>query len=127
MVRRRFERSTDTRSYRKLFILAVEGEKTEHEYFALFNGHNALVRTKCLKGKGSSPSHVLQRIKKYLREEGLKPTDVRQFTVARITQAIARAQKRDTPPCMTWPHASGVTTVYRLVSNILKEGMPVLL
>ena len=200
MARRRFERKVDFRPCRKLFVLAVEGEKTEHEYFALFNAYNALVHTKCLKGKGSAPRHVLQRIKKYLKEERLKPTDeawvvvdrdnwkeaqldelfawsksadnfgmalsnpkfeywlllhfedgaglathsqcseklrqylpdydksidVRQFTITRITQAIARAQKRDTPPCTTWPHASGVTTVYRLVSNILKEEMPVL-
>lgn len=74
--RRTFTCLIGERRYRKLFILSVEGIKIEHLYYARFNNKNSVVRLKCLKGKHvSSPSHVLARMEKYLKDEGLKASD----------------------------------------------------
>lgn len=74
-IRRRFERPIGNRRYKKLFIIAVEGRKTEPQYFALINTLNSIVKIHCLKGNNSSPLQVLQRMKKYLREESLQKFD----------------------------------------------------
>ncbi len=75
--RRTFQRLLGNRRYKKLFIISVEGSKTEPQYFALFNESESIVLVKCLKGKGtdSAPTHVLKRIESYLRKESLKKTD----------------------------------------------------
>lgn len=41
----------------------------------------------------------------------------RDFTEARITDAVARAERRDRPPTTTWPQTVG-TTVHRIISAI---------
>ena len=75
-MRRRFHRPLGERRYRKLFVIATEGEKTEPQYFAIFQKDDAIVSIRCLKGShGSSPRHVLKRMEKYLREESLKSDD----------------------------------------------------
>ncbi|MFZ4099954.1 MAG: hypothetical protein ACOYKZ_06495, partial [Chlamydiia bacterium] len=48
--RRQFERPLGDRRYRKLFVIAVEGTKTEPHYFAIFNDQNSVIRVNCLKG-----------------------------------------------------------------------------
>jgi hypothetical protein len=54
--RRLFQRPTGQRRYRKVFVIAVEGTKTEPQYFSLFNSPGSFVWINCLKGhKGSSP------------------------------------------------------------------------
>ena len=74
--RRRFKRSIGQRRYRKIFVLAVEGTKTEPKYFALFNTEQSLMRVNCLKGQhDSSPPQVLKRMEDHLKQEGLKKSD----------------------------------------------------
>jgi len=74
--RRRFQRSLGGRAYKKLFVLAVEGVKTEPQYFGIFNNQHSVIRVTCLKGgHGSSPLHVLKRMKEYLRQEELRMSD----------------------------------------------------
>lgn len=74
--RRRFQRPQGERRYRKLFVIATEGEKTEPQYFALFNDQKSTVKVNCLKGRhDNSPSQVLERMKKYQCKEGLKTSD----------------------------------------------------
>ncbi len=76
MSRRRYQRSAGTRRYRKLFVLAVEGTKTEPQYFALFNNDKHVIHVKCLKHKnGSSPPQVLARMKQHLKDDGLRDGD----------------------------------------------------
>ena len=66
-------RYSKPRSYRKLFLLAVEGKKTEKQYFSLPVLKSPTVRVECLpSGSDSSPMDVLQRMKSRLREEGFK-------------------------------------------------------
>lgn len=73
--RRKFRRPLGERRYRKLFVLAVEGIKTEPQYFAHFNDQQ-VIRVHCLRGNhASSPPQVLKRMKDFLRQEGLKPSD----------------------------------------------------
>jgi len=101
--RGRFQRRLGERRYRKLFVIAVEGAKTEPKYFAIFNDEKSVIHVNCLKGKNdSSPPQVLKRMKKHLRQEGLKPSDEAwlvvdkdQWTDEQLTQLHAWAQERE--------------------------------
>jgi len=75
--RRSFQRPLGERRYKKLFIIAVEGSKTEPQYFDLFNSQGAIISVKCLKGKhtNSAPLQVLKRMENYLKKEALGKTD----------------------------------------------------
>lgn len=74
--RRKFGRPFGKRRYRKLFVIAVEGAKTEPQYFKIFNNEQSVINLKCLRGKHkSAPSQVLERMEAYLTKEGLKGTD----------------------------------------------------
>lgn len=75
--RRKFQRPLGERRYRKLFVLAMEGEKTEPDYFSIFNdSEQNIIRVKCLKTNNkSSPMQVLKRMENYLKTEDLQKTD----------------------------------------------------
>jgi hypothetical protein len=61
--KRTFSRPLGERRYRKLFIITVEGAKTEPQYFALFNGKQSVIRVNCIKGKhDSSPGEIPARL-----------------------------------------------------------------
>ena len=53
--RRPFKRRKPVLDYRKLFVIATEGRKTEPDYFRLFNSKEATIRLKLL------PSSVHRR------------------------------------------------------------------
>lgn len=75
--RRKFQRKVNTKSYRSLFIIAVEGSKTESQYFSMFNTGDSIIQVYCLKGKNkSSPNQVLKRLKDYLKKISLKKGDM---------------------------------------------------
>jgi hypothetical protein len=193
--RRKFRRPKGERLYKKLFLIATEGTKTEPQYFSLFNDRQSIIRIKLIDGrKDTSPLKVLQRMKNYLNEEALIKSDeawlvidkddwtedqlqalyswsmekenygfalsnpnfeywlllhfedghgltsvrdldirLRRFlphydkgiisqklTDVRINSAVERAQLRDNPPCTDWPRNFGVSTVYKLVRNIIQ-------
>ncbi len=73
----RFQRPLGERRYKKLFVVSVEGSKTEPQYFAIFNHPQSIVLVKCLKRPSteSSPIHVLKKIQAYLKKESLRKTD----------------------------------------------------
>ena len=74
--RRNFKRPPPERRYRKLFVIATEGVKTEFEYFAIFNSESSTIRVKCIKGShGCSPPQVLKRMEKYIKQQGLDSLD----------------------------------------------------
>ena len=74
--RRKFLRPLGERRYRKLFVLAVEGDKTERQYFALFNNQHSMVHVHCVKsGHKSSPPQVLDRLRNHLKQKRLQSTD----------------------------------------------------
>ena len=74
--RRRYRRSIGKRRYRKLFILATEGAKTEPQYFVILNNQNLVIHVDCIKSKDrSSPLQVLKRMKDRLKQETLKNSD----------------------------------------------------
>lgn len=73
--KRSLKREFGERRYRKLFVIAAEGVKTEPQYFQLFNDQ-LIINVKCLKGgHDSSPPYVLKRMKEYIKQGGLKPSD----------------------------------------------------
>ncbi len=74
--RRKFQRLLGERRYRKLFVIAAEGIKTEPIYFGIFTDETSIVRVTCLKGKSdSSPPQVLKRMMEHLDDERLKSSD----------------------------------------------------
>lgn len=74
--RRKFSRPLGERRYRKLFLVAVEGAKTEPQYFALLNTGNAVVRVECIPGeRATSPLHVLERLKERIKKTALRKSD----------------------------------------------------
>ena len=73
--RRAFTRSIGNKPYKKLFVLAVEGSKTEPQYFRLFNNRDAVVRIVFLKSKASAPHYILKSMKDFLAENPLKQND----------------------------------------------------
>lgn len=74
--RRKFQRPLGERRYKKLFLIAAEGTKTEPLYFGLFADEASIVRVSCLKGKlDSSPPQILKRMTEHLKREGLKSSD----------------------------------------------------
>jgi len=73
--RRPFKRDLGERRYRKMFVIATEGMKTERQYFAMFS-QEALIHIKCLESKkDSAPRKVLRRMEEYLKKEGLREDD----------------------------------------------------
>ena len=74
---RAFQRPLGERRYKKLFVVSVEGSKTEPQYFANFNEPQSIVLVKCLKRPltESSPLQVLKKMQEYIRKESLKKTD----------------------------------------------------
>jgi hypothetical protein len=101
--RRKFRRPLGERRYRKLFLIAVEGKKTEPEYFAIFNDQQSIIRVNCIKGRhDSSPPQVLKGMERHLRKEELKSSDEAwlvvgkdQWTDEQLAQLHAWAQERD--------------------------------
>lgn len=74
--RRKFQRPLGERRYRTLFVIATEGSRTEPQYFDIFNTGDTVIHVECLRGKHeSAPSQVLKRMRKYLKEEGLRAGD----------------------------------------------------
>lgn len=74
--RRKFQRQLGERRYRRLFVISVEGFATEPQFFSIFNDLELVIHVDCLKGKNeSSPIHVLQRMKKFLKETKLRNAD----------------------------------------------------
>ena len=74
---RTFQRPLGERRYKKLFVISVEGSKTEPQYFALFNQPQSIILVKCLRRPLTecSPIQVLKRLEGYLRKESLRKTD----------------------------------------------------
>lgn len=74
--RRGFERPLGERRYRQRFIIAVEGAVTEPQYFAMLDDQQVAIKLKVLKSTSdSAPTHVLQRMRKFLKKEALSGND----------------------------------------------------
>jgi len=74
--RRDFRRRVGNRPYRKLFVIAAEGAKTEPQYFAIINNRDSVIHVECLKTKhNSSPPQVLERMQNRLKKEALRKSD----------------------------------------------------
>jgi len=101
--RRKLQRPYGERRYRKLFVIAVEGNQTEPRYFDLFRNRESVIRVRCLKGHhDSSPPQVLKRMEDHLREQGLRRSDEAwlvvdkdQWTDEQLRELHTWAQTRD--------------------------------
>ena len=72
--RRNFRRPLGERRYRKLFIVATEGVKTEPQYLAILNYRYPFIHVNFLKSS-NFPLEVLKRMKDHLKKEPLKNSD----------------------------------------------------
>ena len=74
--KRNFRRPLGERRYRKLFIVATEGIKTEPQYFAILNDRYSVIHVDCLRSKHhSSPPQVLKRMQDRLKQVTLDNSD----------------------------------------------------
>jgi hypothetical protein len=74
--RRPLHRKLGELRYRKVFIIATEGEVTEPEYFLQLNNKQYSVQILCLKPSNShSPLEVLTQLKIHLKKEALRKSD----------------------------------------------------
>lgn len=77
--RKRFSRPLGERPYKKLFVIAVEGKKTEVQYFDMFNrldDSQSFIHVECLNSNHkSSPLQVLKRMLEYIKEKSLRKSD----------------------------------------------------
>lgn len=59
-----------------MFLLSVEGEKTEQQYFNMFNDKHSLVHVRCLKKRSkSAPRQTLKELERHIKKEGLHIKD----------------------------------------------------
>ena len=141
--RRSFKRPRPKRHYKKLFIIAAEGIKTERQYFALFNGRNSVVHVRCLtQNQGSAPVQVLKQMQEYLEEFNLRDNDQAwlvvdkdQWTDEQLAQLFEWSEKEDNfgfalsnPKFEYWlllhfDDGSGATTPQRCTAQ-LKRHLP---
>src|ERR1700690_2870272 len=71
----RFRRPQGQRRYKRMFVIIAEGTVTEQEYFPLLN-EELIVRVKCLGNRSNlPPKEALNRVREYIKKEGLKRTD----------------------------------------------------
>lgn len=72
----RLKRTSGRKRYKRRFILATEGAKTEPLYFQLFDSDSTSLHIEWLKSKDrSAPSHVLKRMRRRITRESLRKTD----------------------------------------------------
>lgn len=57
---RTFQRPLGERRYKKLFVVSVEGSKTEPQYFSIFNQPQSIVLVKCLKRPSTESTATMQ-------------------------------------------------------------------
>ncbi len=88
--------------YRKLFVLAVEGSKTEPEYFAIFNKLTEQQTVIQVKHSHSAPKYLLKCMENYIDENKPKSSDEAWLVVDRdgwgeqdLNKLYAWAQKRE--------------------------------
>lgn len=73
--RRTFRRALGQRRYRRIFVIATEGTKTEPSYFAIFN-NDSVIHVHCVKGNDqSSPTRVLWRLQQALKRHEVTSMD----------------------------------------------------
>ena len=95
--RRTFKRRPPFRSYRRLFVVATEGAKTEPAYFEMFNSHQSTIHIKILSAKkhDTAPPRILKRAEEFVKEKGFQKKDEiwlvldrDQWTEEQLTQVL---------------------------------------
>jgi hypothetical protein len=71
----RFTRRQATLTYRKVFLVATEGTKTEPSYFQMLNSEIATVKIKCFFGTNNSPPQLVTRLLRCLASQNLQRGD----------------------------------------------------
>jgi hypothetical protein len=75
-LKRQFRRVSKQLSYRRIFVIGVEGAVTEPAYFAIIRSLAvAVVKIECVSGKQSDPLHVLEKLKDKIKQCDLKKSD----------------------------------------------------
>lgn len=73
--RRRFDRKSKNRAYRKVFFIVTEGSETEPQYFACFRDQ-VVPTIKIVDRRGdSAPERLLQAISRFVAKNEFRPGD----------------------------------------------------
>jgi hypothetical protein len=88
--------------------LALSNPKFEYGLLLHFEDDNSI----------TSSARCDKRLKRHLPDCD-KGIDAQEFGREQIRTVLARAKKRDSPPCPDWPRNCGATTVYKLAERIL--------
>ena len=75
--RRKFTPPAETRDYRKLYVIAVEGDRTETRYFRFFGNDldSAIAKIEVIPPDGkSAPGRVFENLQNYLDYPGVEGT-----------------------------------------------------
>jgi len=101
------------REYRKLYVIAVEGDKTEPSYFQPFNGEldTAITQIKVIPPESkSAPQHVLKNIQNYLENPSPAGTsecwiviDRDQWTDATLNNVVETCREKKIGLCVSNP------------------------
>jgi hypothetical protein len=98
------------RPYKTLFVIGVEGRKTEPAYFAIFNDDRTNVMLKCVPGKdGNSPPQVLKRMRSVLAKEKLHKGDETWLVVHRDHWTDEQLQEAHSWACESPAHGFAVS------------------
>lgn len=91
-----FSRTSGQRFYKKVFLLSVEGSKTEGDYFSIFNSR--YVQVKCLSHRTeTSPKQVLSRMRAAIASHQLRAGDAAWLVIDRDEWSEA-----DIEACQKW-------------------------
>jgi len=111
--RRKFLPPPRTREYRKLFVIAVEGDQTEPHYFHFLRNDldSAVVEVEVIPPNGkSAPQHVLKKLLEYRIQPGLAEKlerwmviDRDQWPAGNLDQVVKSCRKNKIGLCVSNP------------------------
>lgn len=79
MSRKKFQRTKPTKSYRKIFHVFTEGNKTEPIYFEIFKSYLKIQIKTHLSNNKNTAKQILQKVKKFISKE--KPLKIDEIWV----------------------------------------------
>lgn len=140
---KRFKRRSEVRPYRKVFVIASEGSKTEPSYFPMFDNeyvHIQMAKGSSRESKRSSPINVLQRMIEHLEREPPRKGDRQWLVIDKdkwsdkqlkslhdwVCQDNARGLALSNPNFEYWlllhfNDASGVTSARDILEKLKRE------
>ena len=111
--RRKFTPPAETREYRKLYVIAVEGDRTETRYFRFLGSDldSAIAKIEVIPPESkSAPQRVFESLQNYIDNRGVEGTtelwmviDRDQWTCEVLDDVVEKCRKEDVGLCVSNP------------------------